>query len=586
MSRKFSIDIRTKIIASCAMLFICVALFCGSVILMSGKLGDMALGLYDNAFVGVNYAYKVQIAFVRLEGQHTNADVPLTSDDDKSAIAAMLNNLDVANERATSEREREGVADARKALNALMDNSAGAEHITLSAVDKRLKHLTGRFADDAFEKRNDAEVAIDHLRKILLAMSAAAVIGAACLAWFLISAVITPVRQVIRLIQESAAKGFHPHPKLTSRRDEIGQMVAALGAQQEAAKALEALRQQQAEAQDAAERERVARYSEQQATTEQQLKVVSRLSEGLSRLASRDLAFQIAEPFDGEYERLRQDFNDAVNQLQVALLDVVSTAGGFAGASEEIRRSTEDLASRTEQQSASLRETTAAMDQISIAVRQTADNAADAVKVVLTARKDAEASAIVMRDASAAMKDIDQSAHQISQIITVIDEIAFQTNLLALNAGVEAARAGDAGRGFAVVASEVRALSQRSAAAAQEISSLIQRSNNQVKVGVGLVDDTARVLGAIVTRVGESASCITAIAATARDQSNSFEMVTRSVGEMDRLTQQNADMVEKVSASARELASEAAAVLDVVEGFNLTDEGQGAARQSPTRLVG
>lgn len=240
MKLRPDINIRAKIIACCVVLLLCVAGFSGSVIFMSSQLGNMALALYDNAFVAVNYAYKVQVAFVRLKGPHTDADVPFTADDDTAEITSMLNNLDVANERATTPKEHEAAAAARAALASLVDTRPGADHATLAQVDKKLKRLTQRLSDDAFERRNDAEAVIDRLKKIVVGMAIAALIGAAGLAWFLIATVITPIRKVITLIEQTAADGFNAAPALLNRRDEIGQMVRALGQQQEAANALEA----------------------------------------------------------------------------------------------------------------------------------------------------------------------------------------------------------------------------------------------------------------------------------------------------------------------------------------------------------
>jgi methyl-accepting chemotaxis protein len=186
----------------------------------------------------------------------------------------------------------------------------------------------------------------------------------------------------------------------------------------------------------------------------------------------------------------------------------------------------------------------------------------------------------VVRKAIEAMTGIENSSKQISQIIGVIDEIAFQTNLLALNAGVEAARAGDAGRGFAVVASEVRALAQRSAEAAKEIKGLISASTGQVAQGVQLVGETGQALTRIVSQVGEINNIVTNIAASATEQAHGLEQVNTAVNEMDQVTQQNAAMVEEATAATQTLAQQTEELARLVSRFRTGDD---TVVEMPTR---
>jgi methyl-accepting chemotaxis protein len=208
--------------------------------------------------------------------------------------------------------------------------------------------------------------------------------------------------------------------------------------------------------------------------------------------------------------------------------------------------------------------------------------------VVGDARGDAEVSGEVVDKTVKAMDQIEKSASQISQIIGVIDEIAFQTNLLALNAGVEAARAGDAGRGFAVVASEVRALAQRSADAAKEIKTLISASTSQVKEGVSLVGQTGKALSAIVNRVGEIHGLMTEINASAQEQATALSQVNTAVNQMDQTTQQNAAMVEQSTAASHNLTQEAGELGRLVSRFQLSGGAapRAAAVQAPARRSG
>ncbi len=222
-----------------------------------------------------------------------------------------------------------------------------------------------------------------------------------------------------------------------------------------------------------AEAQRLRHEAEREAAAASQKSVVDAVAGGLAQLSSGDLTVRLVQAFAPDYEQLREDFNAATTQLQTAMGMIIANTGTIRSGTGEISQAADDLSRRTEQQAASLEETAAALDEITATVRKTADGANAAQHVVTAAKTEAEHGEVVVRDAVTAMSEIEKSAKEISQIIGVIDEIAFQTNLLALNAGVEAARAGDAGRGFAVVASEVRALAQRSAEAAKEIKALI-----------------------------------------------------------------------------------------------------------------
>ena len=244
-----------------------------------------------------------------------------------------------------------------------------------------------------------------------------------------------------------------------------------------------------------------------------------------------------------------------------------STTGGIQTGASEISQASDDLSKRTEQQAATLEETAAALDHITATVRKTAEGSIQASSVVAGAKDDAEKSGVVVREAVAAMGQIEQSAQQISQIIGVIDEIAFQTNLLALNAGVEAARAGDAGKGFAVVASEVRSLAQRSAEAAKEIKTLISTSSKQVNQGVALVGQTGEALQRIVSKVLEITGLVSEISASAQEQATALAQVNTAVNQMDQVTQQNAAMVEQSTAASHALTREAGELARLMARF-------------------
>ena len=298
--------------------------------------------------------------------------------------------------------------------------------------------------------------------------------------------------------------------------------------------------------------------------------VVSEITSGLHHMKNGNLSYSIDSAFDPEFDSLRQNFNDTMGQLCQLLTQTSSAASNVLNGASEIRSASDDLASRTEQQAASLEESAAAMREVTGMVQQTAQNASEVGKQVSEAHHAATDGGAVVRRAVTAMDAIQKSSSEITNIIDVIDGIAFQTNLLALNAGVEAARAGDAGKGFAVVANEVRALAQRSADAAKDIKELIQASTASVSDGVALVDETGSVLLQIGDRVAAVNSRIAEISASVQVQASRLQQVNLAVGEMDKMTQQNAAMVEQSTAASRSLADEANDLAMVVQRFSGT----------------
>ncbi len=317
--------------------------------------------------------------------------------------------------------------------------------------------------------------------------------------------------------------------------------------------------------------------------------MVEAVSAGLGRLAAGDLTLQIEAPLAEQFETVRRDFNAAMGAMAATLGRVSLIADGINNGSGDIRAASDDLSRRTEQQAAALEETAAAMDEITTTVQQTADGAAKASELVLQARGEARSSGDIVAQAVTAMDGIERTSAEISEIISVIDGIAFQTNLLALNAGVEAARAGDAGRGFAVVASEVRALAQRSADAAKDVKARIAASTVHVEAGVELVSATGSALRGIIGRVEDINAIVSTIASSAKQQAVGLLQVNTAISEMDGVTQQNAAMVEQATAATRSLASEAENLAQEVAQFTFADKNadrvarDGRARPSHDR---
>ena len=321
------------------------------------------------------------------------------------------------------------------------------------------------------------------------------------------------------------------------------------------------------------------------AAGEAQRIVVGELGTGLGRLAGNDLTYRIESSFPADYEKLRTDYNLAMDAVGRAMSVIAKASYGVDGAASDIRQASDDLSQRTEQQAASLEETAAAMDEITTSVRDTAAGAQRAHSVVGDARGEAEQSGTIVQRAMDAMGGIERASSEISEIISVIDGIAFQTNLLALNAGVEAARAGDAGKGFAVVASEVRALAQRSADAAKDVKTKIMASSEQVQSGVQLVGETGRALQRIIGRIGEISELVGTITASADQQATGLQQVNTAVSEMDGVTQQNAAMVEEATAAARSLAEEAERLVAQVRKFRVVDQTDRASPAAPASPV-
>ncbi|WP_406675984.1 methyl-accepting chemotaxis protein [Roseobacter weihaiensis] len=313
---------------------------------------------------------------------------------------------------------------------------------------------------------------------------------------------------------------------------------------------------------------------------QEQMNIVEALGVALKSLSGGDLTNEIAEKFPDDYEKLREDFNDAITSLREAVSAVVHNADSIRNETKEITSAADDLSRRTEKQAATLEETAAALDELTSSVRSAAEGADEASRISAEAQANAEQGGDIAKQAVLAMDGIKNSSQEISKITSVIDDIAFQTNLLALNAGVEAARAGEAGRGFAVVATEVRALAQRSSDAAREINGLISSSGEQVNQGVELVDKTGTALSAIVTSVSEISKRVAGIAASAREQSVGLNEINSAVNDLDHVTQQNAAMFEETTAASHALTAEADALAAAVSRFDL-GEGRTPAATKP-----
>ncbi|MGR3494313.1 methyl-accepting chemotaxis protein [Citreimonas sp.] len=398
----------------------------------------------------------------------------------------------------------------------------------------------------------EVKAAIRH-DKTLIAIVAGGlfVVMMALTLWALKVVLGNPLTDLRAAVGRIGAGDYDSEMPLTGRADELGDVARDLDGmvgKLRASRAVDEARQRESEA---------------------QVKVVASLGDGLDALAHGVLTKHLSDEFPQEYEALRQNFNRAIRSLHDVIAAVTGNAQSISRNAQEIAEASDELSGRTETQAATLEESAAALDQLLASVRSAANNATEADKAVGFARQKAARNDEIMRAAMSAMGAIEKSSDKIADIITVIDDIAFQTNLLALNAGVEAARAGESGKGFAVVASEVRTLAQRSSEAAHQIKDLILGSSVQVKKGAQLVEEAGTALGDVVEQIGEISNLMSGIAAGAAEQSQGLNEINTGVGDLDKVTQQNAAMVQNSATTAHRLRSDAGTMTQLVSRFKI-----------------
>ena len=457
-------------------------------------------------------------------------------------------------------------------------------------IDANMDTLVHKQIDDMNQARDQVHATSQQTVLTMLSTGACGLAAAIAAALILVRLQISgPLSTMTDAMRRLASGDTSIAVPAVGQKDEIGHMADAVQSFKRAAIEKASLEREAEAARAQGEAER-RRNDEARAEAAQHLAdVVEGIGRGLDQLARGALTFRLDRSFAADYEKLRTDFNDAMAKLADTLTVVATNTSAIRSGTGEISTAADDLSRRTEQQAASLEQTAAALDEVTATVRKTSQSAGHARDVVGTAKADAETSSAVVRQAVEAMSGIERSAREISQIIGVIDEIAFQTNLLALNAGVEAARAGEAGRGFAVVASEVRALAQRSAEAAKEIKGLISASGRQVEQGVALVDRTGQALERILGQVAELSTIVTEIAASAQEQAAGLDQINTAINQMDQVTQQNAAMVEESTAASHALSRETEELSSLVGRFQLGERqaaaAPAAARRAPPRPV-
>ncbi|MBO9478217.1 HAMP domain-containing protein [Shimia sp. R11_0] len=391
--------------------------------------------------------------------------------------------------------------------------------------------------------------AVNQLYLQSLIVGVAMVLVMAFIVYIIAASVTRPLGGIIERIDALREGDTASEVPSDTRKDQLGRLARAVTEFVQTIKANKALEEQSQE------------------TARAQSEVVGELADGLNQLAQGQLSHRITTAFGDDYEMLRADFNKTAEALDDVIGRVLGTISQIEDETGSMAEGTQNLAKRTENQAATLEETAAAISQITDSVQSASDQTKSVENTVDATKSEALRGGEIVKSAVDAMQDIKDSAGKISEINRVIEDISFQTNLLALNAGVEAARAGDSGRGFAVVASEVRSLALRSATSAHEIKELIDTSADQVEVGVDLVDQAGKAIEEIITKIQDVSTLAVQIAESSRDQATAITEINSGVMDLDRVTQQNAALVDRSSAQGRALQEAASELAELVAGF-------------------
>ncbi len=410
----------------------------------------------------------------------------------------------------------------------------------------------------AIEAQSARQASVITMAWIALGLGAAILIGLALvLARALTGSIARPIASLTSAVTDLSRGATAVDIPCTSRTDELGAMAQAMLVFRDAA-------------------------IERQRSVAEREEAVARIGQHLAAVAHSDLTVRLTD-MPPAFQSLADDFNGAMERLSAAMGAVNESIGAINLTSSEIEHAMTDLASRSEDQAARLQMSSSTMASLTANIEANASLAVGVSGAMREAREEATSGGEVVGRAIQAMGQIETASGEISEITAMIDNIAFQTNLLALNAGVEAARAGEAGKGFSVVASEVRALSMRATEAASEIKKRVDAVGGHVQTGVSLVNETGSALQTIITRVGEVTEAVTRIADAVSEQSIALRKVSETIGAMDKMTQQNAAMVEETNAATKNLNHEARQLASTFAGFRIGEAAAAAALPAPAR---
>ncbi len=570
-----------------------------STIPLGNKLRTELKDLMQAAAAGNEFVFANQLGIAteqflwgRINGlQHNQTRNPKLEEAARAQFAAMGETLKKVGETAPSLAQREKIQHITASLKAYV----AAFEATMKSLAERNRlieaetRLSGEMLASRAALRKSQETALATTKKlseseiasasmVALTVAVLALILGVALAWIIARGITRPILSLSGVMRTLSSGKLDTEVIGAGRRDEVGEMAQAVLVFRNAGLEKVRLEQVAEDQRKAVEAERARNEAAQREAARQVAQVVDGLGRGLERLAQGDLTYRVQEEWAADYRKVQDDFNAAIDQLQDTIANIAMSSSEVSSAAAEISTSTTDLSQRTEEQAASLEETSASMEEIAATVRKNAENAQHANQLARGTQEIAGRGGAVVAEAVNAMARIEDSSHKISDIISVIDEIARQTNLLALNAAVEAARAGEAGRGFAVVASEVRSLAQRSSQAAKDIKDLIVGSSGQVQEGVDLVNRAGQSLSEIVESIKGVADIVAEIANASSEQATGIDQVNRALSQMDEVTQQNSALVEENAATAKTLEEQQAAMNQRVGYFRFDGQASASSR--------
>lgn len=504
--------------------------------------------------------------------------------------------------------------------NAVNGETSAYRATTMLAAAAPIQTATGTWAAVAVMATDEVLAPVANMRNMMLLIGAGLLALVAVLSLLFSRSITRPITRLTGTMETVAGGNFEVDVPGNGRRDELGAMARAvevfrengrkisqlteaeaaqaLANQEERARMMTSLQRAFGDVVDAAIAGDFTRRVDQRfpdaelnALAGSVNSLVETVDRGLgetgavlSALADADLTRRVRGDYQGAFAALKADTNKVAEKLGEIVGDLRMTSGALKRATGEILSGANDLSERTTKQAATIEETSATMEQLAATVLGNAGKAEAANHQARQVSKAAEASGTVMAQATEAMDRITASSSKISNIIGLIDDIAFQTNLLALNASVEAARAGDAGKGFAVVAVEVRRLAQSAASASSDVKVLIEQSANEVSGGTKLVTEAAGKLAGMLDGIRDNTTALESIARDSREQASAIEEVTVAVRQMDEMTQHNAALVEQTNAAIEQTEAQASKLDDIVDIFTVDGETPAAiveARPAP-----